>query len=101
MAVSADYLSKVRRAIRISSSADVDAELTDLVEECRLDLQQLGVLTAKADDETDGLILGAVRCFVRWKFGVSNPEADRMREDYYMMRDELRRRGDYCTSPTE
>ena len=99
MAVSAEYLTKVRRAVRRNQNVDVDAELTDIIEECRLDLQQLGV--TKAEDETDSLILGAVRCFARWKFGLSNEDMDGNRNDYMLMRDELRRRGDYCTSPTE
>lgn len=100
MAVSAEYLTKIRRAVRRNTSTDVDAELTDIIEECRLDLQHLGVLQTKTDDETDSLILGAVRCFARWKFGLSNEDAALNREDYYSMRDELRRRGDYCTLVT-
>lgn len=95
MAVSADYLSKIRRAVRRNTSTDVDAELTDIIEECRLDLQQLGVLKAKVEDETDSLILGAVRSFTRWKFGLANDDADKNRDDYMLQRDELRRRTDY------
>jgi len=95
MAVSAAYLAKIRRAVRRNTGTDVDAELTDIIEECRLDLQQLGVLESKATDETDSLILGAVRCFARWKFGLSNEDAEANREDYMMLRDELRRRTDY------
>jgi hypothetical protein len=97
MAVSADYLSKIRRAVRRNTSMDVDAELADIIEECRLDLQQLGVLKTKAENETDSLILGAVRSFARWKFGLSNEDADKNREDYMLQRDELRRRTDYTT----
>ena len=100
MAVSAAYLAKMRRALRVGDNSDINAEITDLVEECRLDLAQLGVLSTKANDETDSLILGAVRGFVRWKFGMNNPDADRLHAEYDLMRDELRRRGDYCTSPT-
>lgn len=95
MAVTAAYLTKLRRAVRRNTSTDVDAELTDIIEECRLDLQQLGVLKTKAEDETDSLILGAVRCFARWKFGLSNEDAEANREDYMTLRDELRRRTDY------
>ena len=95
MAVSCNYLAKIRRAVRRNTSTDVDAELTDIIEECRLDLQQLGVLKTKAEDETDSLILGAVRSFARWKFGLSNDDADKNREDYMLQRDELRRRTDY------
>ena len=95
MAVSAEYLTKIRRAVRRNTSTDVDAELTDIIEECRLDLQQLGVLKTKAEDETDSLILGAVRSFARWKFGLSNEDAERNREDYMLQRDELRRKASY------
>ena len=100
MAVGDAYLIKMRRAVRVGQNADVNAELTDLVEECRRDLMLLGVLEEKVNDETDSVILGAVRCFVRWKFGVNNPEAIRLQEEYMMLRDELRRRRAYCTSPT-
>jgi hypothetical protein len=95
MAVTAEYLTKIRRSVRRNTSTDVDDELTDIIEECRLDLQQLGVLQTKTDDETDSLILGAVRCFARWKFGLSNEDAEGNREDYMMMRDELRWRTGY------
>jgi len=95
MAVSYNYLAKIRRAVRRNTSTDVDTELTDIIEECRLDLQQLGVLKAKTEDESDSLILGAVRSFARWKFGLSNDDADKNREDYMLQRDELRRRTDY------
>lgn len=101
MAVSAEYLAKVRRAVRRAADPDIDEELTDIVEECRADLRALGVLQGKTEDETDSLILGAVRCFVRWKFGLENPDAELNRNDYMQLRDELRRRRGYCDSLTE
>jgi hypothetical protein len=98
MAVSAGYLAKMQRAVRIkTATADVTAELTDLVEECRADLQSLGVLESKATDETDSLILGAVRCFVRWKMAPDAVEAEANREDYMTSKDELRRKRDYIS----
>ncbi len=100
MAVSAEYLAKIRRAVRRGQSADVDAELIDLIEECRADLLGVGVRPDKTGDESDPLILGAIRCFARWKFGLSNEEAAPNREDYMQLRDELRKRVEYCISPT-
>lgn len=100
MAVSPEYLTKLRRAVRRAPDPVVDEEISDLVEECRLDLQTLGVMKRKTEDERDSLILGAVRCFVRWKFGIANADADPNREDYMQLRDELRRRRGYCTSRT-
>lgn len=95
MAVSAGYLTKIRRAVRLNTDTDVDAELTDIIEECRMDLINIGVLTAKAVDETDSLVLGAVRSFARWKFGLDVESAAANKEDYMIQRDEMRRRADY------
>lgn len=98
--VSENYLKKIRIAVRRSASDVVDSEITDIIEECRLDLQSVGVLKDKTEDETDALILGAVRCFTRWKFGLNNVDAAVNREDYFQMRDELRKRRGYCISVT-
>ena len=95
MAVTADYLTKIRRAVRVNSSVDIDNELIDVIEECRLDLQRIGVITSKTIDETDSLILGAVRSFARWKFSPSDGDAEANRNDYMLQRDELRRSRDY------
>lgn len=98
MPVSPEYLNKIRRAVRRCPDPDVDAELSDLIEECRRDLESVGVTPEKTDDENDPAILGAARCFVRWKFGSNNAEAAVNREDYMQLRDELRKRVGYCIS---
>jgi hypothetical protein len=96
MAVGVNYLAKIKRAVRVVSTAsDIATELTDLIEECRADLVQLGVLPTKANDETDVLVLGAVRSFVRWKFAQDEKEALWNMQDYLVQRDEMRRREDY------
>lgn len=96
MTVTAAYLNKIRYSVRRNSSTLVDSELTDLIEECRADLQRLGVSSAKATSETDYLTLGAVRSFVRWRFGLSNEDAEQNKNDYLMQVDELRRMRDYA-----
>ena len=93
MAVSTSYLAKVRRAVRINSDSDFDTELVDIIEQCRRDLETVGVTSEKTTDETDSLILGAVRSFARWKFGLDTDLANR--EDYFLQRGELRRKRDY------
>lgn len=100
MAVSEDYLLKIIRAVRVNRSDEIEAELIDIIEECRLDLTSLGVATEFANDEADAVILGAVRSFARWKFGLGSAESAQNKEDYMLQRDELRRREYYCTSPT-
>lgn len=98
--VGPEYLEKIRRGVRHEPDTDVDAELTDLIVECRLDLINLNVREEKACDEADALILGAVRCFARWKFGLGDKDAVMNREGYEQLRDELRKRVAYCTTPT-
>ena len=93
MAVTQSYLTKLRRAVRRNMDADIDAELTDIIEECRLDLTSVGIL--KAYDETDSLILGAVRCYARWKFGLNSADADRNMEAYEKLKDDLMKKRDY------
>lgn len=90
-AVTSEYLDKVRFAVRRSSGTQVDAELTDIVQQCRADLERLGVAEAVAEDEANPLILGAVRCFARWQFGINGDDADRNREDYLLMADGIRK----------
>lgn len=87
MAVTQSYLAKLRRAVRRRPDIDIDAELTDIINECRLDLASVGI--TKADDETDSLILGAVRCYVRWKFGLNSEDAERNMNGYFLLKDEI------------
>lgn len=92
MSVSEGYLDKVRFAVRrTAGNAPVDAELTALIEQCRADLTRAGVPFLRACSEDDPLVLGAVRCFVRWQFGIDGDNAERNREDYQLMLDNLRK----------
>ncbi len=97
MAVSEGYLAKLRRAVRRNSSTDVDAEVTELIEECRGDMIRLGVLPEKANDEDDPLILGTMKCFVRSRFGLSNPDSEKDKENYAQRVDEIRKTTGYMT----
>lgn len=92
MSVSAEYLDKVRFTVRrAAGNAPVDAELTALIEQCRADLIRAGLPFDLANDEGNALVLGAVRCFVRWQFGIDGDNAERNREDYLLMADNLRK----------
>lgn len=93
--VSQNYLNKIRRAVRRLPDTDIDEELIDIIEECREDLQSIGVLASKTNDETDKLILGAVRCFARWKFGSASDDGMANQNDYMALRGELNKKGDY------
>ena len=97
MSVGAGYLAKIQRAVRIkTATADTTAELTDLIEMCRADMEGIGVLAVKTQDETDYLILSAVRSYARWKMAADEAEESANMNDYMLQRDELRRRVDYA-----
>lgn len=96
MSVTPAYLTKIRRGVRINQDDDFDAELTDIIEECRQDLISVGVTETAANDEDDQYILGAVRSFARWKFIGRDDHPYRV--DYMIQRDELRRKTGYGTS---
>ena len=83
-----------------TATADSTAELTDLIEEARRDMESLGVLVAKTTDETDALILGAIRCFVRWKMAQTPEDAAADHDNYMTSRDELRHKSAYTEAVT-
>mgnify|MGYP001293293588 CR=1 FL=1 len=82
-------LDDVKLALRISSSA-FNGEVTDLIAAARADLKLSGVLAAKADaDAPDALIKRAITTYAKANFGFDNPDADRLRESYNMLKAHL------------
>ena len=91
--VSAEYLSKIRFAVRRSAgNAQVDGELTDLIEQARADMIAKGVNSIIANDEGNVLVLGAVRCFCRWQFGINGDDAERNQQAYLDIADQIRKK---------
>ena len=96
MAVSAAYLAKVKRAVRLTTTApEIATELWDTVEECRADLIRLGLSDTVVNDETDVHILDAVKRYARWRFAADPNESVRCQEEYREKADELRRSTGY------
>lgn len=96
MAVGVAYLAKIKRAVRLTSTAaEITQELTDTVEECRADLIRIGVSSTRANDETDFHILDAVKRYARWRFAMDPAESVRCADEYREKADELRRSAGY------
>ncbi|MBQ9643477.1 MAG: hypothetical protein IJV26_05490 [Lachnospiraceae bacterium] len=89
--VSNDYLAKIRIAVRRSANEKTDAELKDIILQCRADLIRMGVKSTIANSEDNALVLGCQRAFARWQFGINGDEAERNREDYRTMANDLRK----------
>lgn len=73
-------LSKVKVALRIVTD-DFDAEITDLINACLLDL---GIAGITENDTTNALIIRAIITYCRANFGDANgvEEYDRLKASY-------------------
>lgn len=90
--VSEKYLAKIRFAVRRSDgSKAVDAELTDIIEQAREDMIRKGVPAETANSEDSPMVLGAVRSFARWRFGIGGDDADRNQAAYELDVEQLRK----------
>jgi hypothetical protein len=97
MAIGDSYLTSVRQCVRLTTTAH-DSEISDLINAARADLVLGGVLEAKASDETDALILIAVKTYVKAEFGLDNPDRDKYREAYKELRNGLSLSDSYITA---
>lgn len=92
MAVSSDYLDKIKFAVRtVSTDSNVETEITDIIEECRADMINKGVDEDIAEDEDNYLVLGCVRSFARSRFGIDRADIVDNMADYRLQVDELRK----------
>ena len=90
--VSAEYLKKIKFAVRtVSTDDNVMAEIEDIIEECRADMVNKGVSEDVAGDETNYSVLGCVRSFARSRFGIDANDIQLNMQDYRLQVDELRK----------
>lgn len=68
-------LNKVKLALRISNDA-YDAEITDLVNACKKELELAGIASSNIV-ETDEMIIQAIVTYCKAYFGFDNPDAER------------------------
>lgn len=67
MVITADFLAKVKTALRVSFT-NFDEQITDLIEEAILDLTETADIKPFTSDEADGLQTGAVIAYVSYRF---------------------------------
>jgi len=92
--VSDAYLGQVRSRLRITTTT-LDLEIKSHISACREDLIRLGMNPVIVCDESNALILSAVRAYALWRFSSDDTTAERSRRDYYEMRDDLRKHDAY------
>lgn len=93
-------LEDVKTALRLRNNA-FDNEVEDLIAAARDDLRISGVSAALVVSDTDSLIKRAIVTYCKANFGYDNPEADRFRQSYDMLKQHLSLAGDYHQQTVE
>ena len=81
MAVGASYLASVMKAAGLTASFYND-EVTDLIEQARADMARSGIVSYLVVDESDYLVKGAIKTFVKAEKAESSEESERLFESY-------------------
>ncbi len=81
-------LNDIKTVLRISNTA-YDTEITDLISAARSDLMLAGILPSKANNDTDPLIKRAITVYVKAHFGWNNPDSEKLKQSYDMLKAHL------------
>lgn len=84
-------LEKVKLALRIKNNK-LDDDITDLIDACKIDLSISGV---KKIDETDALVIQAVKLYCKANFGLDNKDSEKYQKSYDMLKNSMSLCGDY------
>lgn len=84
-------LSEVKKAIRLSNSA-LDSEIQELIDSAKRDMQISGV---QQIDETDTLIIRAIKLYAKANFGLDNTESEKFQQRYESLKVHLALCGEY------
>ncbi len=86
-----EYITKTKAALRVSTTdPDIDAEVTDLVDEAFEELRR----SVHFVDRDDPLILQAVKCYAKAHYGYDE-EADKWLERFETIKSKLGTMGPY------
>lgn len=95
--VQQDLLISVRRCLRISREGIFDEEISDLIRAARKDLSLGGVLPDRVNDDKDPLIKRAIVTYAKAEFGLDNPDSEKYRASYQMLRTHLMLSSEYTS----
>jgi len=96
-------LDEVKLSLRLNGT-DFDEEVQGLIDAARKDLIRIGVIQEKVeaeDGQLDPLIKRAIITYCKAEFGYDNPEADRFKASYDMIRQELSSSSEYKAVPVD
>ena len=84
----------IRQKLRITTDA-YDEEIYDLIVSAIRDLKMAGIFFDEDQAPIDPLIKQAITTYAKANFGYDNPEADRFRDSYVMLKQHLALCGEY------
>jgi len=92
-------LDEVKKALRISLlNTAYDDEVTGLIAAAQAELVLAGVTKIKVNDTTDPLIKRAVVVYCKANFGWDNPDSEKFKNSFEMLKMSLSLAGDYNCS---
>ena len=95
--ISEELLNAARLAVRANRTSVFDNEIKDLISAARAELTEIGILPSKAYDDADPLTRRAVILYVKAEFGLDNPDAQRYRESFDLLKRHLALASDYIS----
>ena len=93
--VSEDLLYAARLAVRANRTSYFDGEIKELISAARKELTEIGILPEKAYDDSDPLTRRACILYVKAEFGLDNPDAERYRESFELLKKHLSLSSEY------
>lgn len=80
-------LEKIKLSLRISNDA-YDNEIQDEINACKKDLEISGIAKSLIKED-DPLIIKAIKQYVKANFGYDNPDSEKFKESYKLLKQHL------------
>ncbi len=93
--VSPDLLDAARLAVRATRTSRFDNEIKELISAARAELTGIGILPSRAYDDSDPLARRACIVYVKAEFGLDNPDAERYRKSFEMLKNHMSLSSEY------
>ena len=91
---------EIRNYLRLSHG-DSDDEIRDLIGAACADLALCGIVPAKLYDTDDQLIQRAIVLYVKAEFGLDNPDSEKYRNSYDLLKTHLMLSNEYIIESDE
>lgn len=88
-------LDRVKLSLRIRNSTILESDIEDIIAAAKADMLLNGITK---NDDTDPLIIQAIKYYARANFALDNKESEKFRNAYENLRDKLSLTKEYTTN---